>query len=117
MQPVEALSEVSPLKPAVLEVRNVSFAYPDGEKILEDVNFTVQPGQIIGVTGSVACGKSTLGKLFLCEYPYEGSIRFDGKEISQMNRDERTGAFGYLGHDPELFYGQHSGERPAGQRG
>ena len=103
MQPVEALSEVSPLKPAVLEVRNVSFAYPDGEKILEDVNFTVQPGQIIGVTGSVACGKSTLGKLFLCEYPYEGSIRFDGKEISQMNRDERTGAFGYLGHDPELF--------------
>lgn len=103
MQPVEALSEVSPLKPAVLEVRNVSFAYPDSEKILEDVNFTVQPGQIIGVTGSVACGKSTLGKLFLCEYPYEGSIRFDGKEISQMNRDERTGAFGYLGHDPELF--------------
>lgn len=105
MQPVEALSEVSPLKPAVLEVRNVSFAYPGSEKILEDVNFTVQPGQIIGVTGSVVCGKSTLGKLFLCEYPYEGSIRFGGKEISQMNRDERTGAFGYLGHDPELFSG------------
>ena len=35
-------------------------------------------------TGPVACGKSTLGKVFLCEYPYEGSIRFDDVELADM---------------------------------
>ena len=91
------------LKPGILEVSHVSFAYPGGEKIYEDLSFLAAPGQIIGVTGAVACGKSTLGKTFLCEYPYEGRIRFHGKELSEMTRAERTGMVGYLGHDPELF--------------
>lgn len=73
------------------------------EKIYEDFNLSAFPGQIIGVTGAVACGKSTLGKTFLCEYPYEGRIRFHGKELSEMTKAERTGMIGYLGHDPELF--------------
>lgn len=91
------------LKPGILEVSHVSFAYPGGGKIYEDLSFLAAPGQIIGVTGAVACGKSTLGKTFLCEYPYEGRIRFHGKELSEMTRAERTGMVGYLGHDPELF--------------
>lgn len=90
-------------KPGTLEVSHVSFAYPGGEKIYEDFNLSATPGQIIGVTGAVACGKSTLGKTFLCEYPYEGRIRFHGKELSEMAKAERTGMIGYLGHDPELF--------------
>ena len=90
-------------KSGTLEVSHVSFAYPGGEKIYEDLNFLASPGQIIGVTGAVACGKSTLGKTFLCEYPYEGRIRFHGKELSEMTKAERTGMIGYLGHDPELF--------------
>ena len=55
------------------------------------------------MTGPVACGKSTLGKMFLCEYPYGGSVRLGGRELSQLTAAERTGAIGYLGHDPELF--------------
>lgn len=90
-------------KPGMLEVSDVSFVYPGGEKIYEDFNLSAFPGQIIGVTGAVACGKSTLGKTFLCEYPYEGRIRFHGKELSEMTKAERTGMIGYLGHDPELF--------------
>ena len=90
-------------KPGTLEVSHVSFAYPGGEKVYEDLNFLAAPGQIIGVTGAVACGKSSLGKTFLCEYPYEGRIRFHGKELSEMTKAERTGMVGYLGHDPELF--------------
>ncbi len=87
----------------VLEVSDVSFAYPGGEKIYEDFNLSASPGQIIGVTGAVACGKSTLGRTFLCEYPYKGRIRFHGKELSEMTKPERSGMVGYLGHDPELF--------------
>ena len=90
-------------KPGTLEVSHVSFAYPGCGKIYEDLSFLAAPGQILGVTGAVACGKSTLGKTFLCEYPYEGRIRFHGKELSEMTRAERTGMVGYQGHDPELF--------------
>ena len=86
-----------------LEVKHLSFAYPDGKNVLSDISFTAEKGQIIGITGPVACGKSTLGKAFLWEYPYEGNIRIDGRELRQMKPDERTEIIGYLGHDPELF--------------
>ena len=86
-----------------LEVKHLSFAYPDGKNVLSDISFTAEKGQMIGITGPVACGKSTLGKAFLCEYPYEGNIRIDGRELRQMKPDERTEIIGYLGHDPELF--------------
>lgn len=95
--------EVKMQSSGVLEVSEVSFAYPGGEPIYEDFNLLASPGQIIGVTGAVACGKSTLGKTFLCEYPYKGRIRFHGKELSEMTKPERSGMVGYLGHDPELF--------------
>lgn len=87
-----------------LEVRDVIFAYPDGKKVLEYVSFSAKPGEIIGVTGPVACGKSTLGKLFLCEYPYEGAVYFAGKELQQLKEADRKGMVAYLGHDPELFH-------------
>lgn len=103
---MKLVEEEKPCKvqqPGEIEVSHLNFAYPVGNRILEDVSFTAEPGQIIGITGPVACGKSTLGKAFLCEYPYEGSIRFRNKELREMDDRERTGIVGYLGHDPELF--------------
>lgn len=86
-----------------LKVKHLSFTYPDGKEILDDISFSAKKGQIIGITGAVACGKSTLGKAFLCEYPYEGHITVDGAELQNMEQSVRTGIVGYLGHDPELF--------------
>ena len=86
-----------------LEVEHLSLTYPDGKKVLNDISFTAEKGQIIGITGPVACGKSTLGRAFLCEYPYEGAIRIDGRDLQRMKPNERTKIIGYLGHDPELF--------------
>lgn len=86
-----------------LEVEHLSLTYPDGKKVLNDISFTAEKGQMIGITGPVACGKSTLGRAFLCEYPYEGAIRIDGRELRKMKPNERTKIIGYLGHDPELF--------------
>ena len=71
--------------------------------VFADANFEIKPGQIIGVTGPVACGKSMLGKAFLCENPYEGSIRFDGRELASLGEKERSAYIGYLGHDTELL--------------
>lgn len=90
-------------EPSDLEVLNLGFSYPDGTRIYENISFSAKPGQIIGVTGAVACGKSTFGKTFLCESPYKGSIRFGGMELCQMKPEQRVGVVGYLGHAPELF--------------
>ena len=89
--------------PGTLRVSDLGFAYPGGKKLFEHLSFSAEPGQIIGITGPVACGKSTLGKTFLCEYPYEGSITFDGQEVKTESEERRAGMIGYLGHDPELF--------------
>ena len=99
-----AVSEASDAQqPGALMVSLLSFSYPNGKAVFDHLSFSAQPGEIIGITGPVACGKSTLGKVFLCEYPYQGSIQFHGQELGDMARTERTGIVGYLGHDPELF--------------
>ena len=102
-QEEELPESVTPEAPATLNVDNLCFAYPGAEELLHDVSFSAKPGQIIGVTGPVACGKSTLGKAFLCELPYSGSITFAGQEDRELTKEQRGAVFGYLGHDPELL--------------
>jgi ATP-binding cassette subfamily B multidrug efflux pump len=120
--------------PAELVCKDVSFAYPKGQElektegegadapqteaaevcvrqpgaknrdVISDLNITVKPGELIGVTGAIASGKSTLGRLFLCESPYRGSIRYGGRELSELASSSKEKAvIGYMGHNPELF--------------
>ena len=86
-----------------VEVSGLSFCYDGGAPIFEGISFSAQPGDIIGVTGPVACGKSTLGRVFLCERPYGGSVRIGGRELSELSPREAASTVGYLGHDPELW--------------
>ena len=82
-------------------LKDLSFAYGE-EPVFTGLNLTAHPGEIIGVTGPVACGKSTFGRVFLCEAPYGGSARFGGKEFSALTPRQISETVGYLGHDPEL---------------
>ncbi|WP_010251063.1 ABC transporter ATP-binding protein [Acetivibrio cellulolyticus] len=87
-----------------LQVKDLSFCYPTGnEKIIEDINFEAKQGDIIGVTGSIASGKSTLGLALLGLYPYMGSIKIDGRELKDYSEFERSQMISYLGHKPELL--------------
>ena len=95
--------KVSGMSQSGLTVSHMGFFYPDGRQIFDDISFSAAPGQIIGITGPVACGKSTLGKVFLCEYPYDGSITWNGEELQEETAAKRAELIGYLGHDPELF--------------
>ena len=97
-EPLEAL-EVP--QPADVTLEGLSFTY-GGEPVFSGLSLTAHPGDIIGVTGPVACGKSTFGRVFLCEAPYGGSIRFGRKELSRLSPREIAATVGYLGHDPEL---------------
>ena len=97
----ETLEPLTVPAAAGVEIENLSFAY-GSKPVFSGLSLTVQPGDIIGVTGPVACGKSTLGRVFLCEAPYGGSVKFGGKELSALTPRQIAATVGYLGHDPEL---------------
>lgn len=94
----------APEAPQKLSVNNLSFTYPDGTNVFRNADFSANPGEIIGVTGAVASGKSVFGKVFLCEYPYDGSIKFGDNELSELIAQKKQ-IVGYMGHDSELFQG------------
>lgn len=101
MKSPEALDDLRIPQSADVTLDDLSFTYGD-VPIFSGLSLTAHPGDIIGVTGPVACGKSTFGRVFLCEMPYGGSVRFGGKELSSFSPREISGMVGYLGHDPEL---------------
>ena len=101
MKSPEELPPLTVPAPADVTLENLSFAYGD-TPIFSGLTLTAHPGDIIGVTGPVACGKSTFGRVFLCEAPYGGSAKFGQKEFSTLTPRQIAATVGYLGHDPEL---------------
>ncbi|MCI6887655.1 MAG: ABC transporter ATP-binding protein/permease [Lachnospiraceae bacterium] len=88
----------------LLSVRNLTFSYPGQEPLFSGVSFDAEAGQVIGITGEVACGKSTFGKIFTGELPYQGQISLGNRVFSNQGEHYET-CVGYLGHQPELFSG------------
>lgn len=88
----------------MLSVEGLSFSYGEGrENIIENISFKAKKGEIIGITGSIASGKSTLGLSLLGLYPYLGSIKVDGRELNDYSQYERSQMISYLGHKPQLL--------------
>lgn len=75
----------------------------NGKTLLKPFSLKARPGEIIAITGPVASGKSALGKVFLKELPYQGSINLFGKELSSYSDGEIKGNIVYMGHKPDLF--------------
>lgn len=88
----------------ILEVKNLSFCYGKGkENIIENISFKAKCGEIIGITGPIASGKSTLAISLLGLYPYSGSIKIDDRELKDYSEYEKSCMISYLGHKPQLF--------------
>ncbi len=102
MQSPEPLAALQIPAPAEVTLDNLTFSYGD-TPIFAGLSLTAKPGDMIGVTGPVASGKSTFGRVFLCEFPYHGAIRFGKRELSALTPREIAATVGYLGHDSELF--------------
>jgi ATP-binding cassette subfamily B protein len=70
-----------------LEVRHISFRYPGREEhVLEDVSFTIRPGETIALVGRNGAGKTTLVKLLTGLYqPTTGSILLDGRDLREYD--------------------------------
>ena len=74
--------------------------------ILQDISFTVNPGEVLAIIGPSASGKSTLAKIMVGVWKaYSGTVRLDGGEIYRWNRDDFGNHVGYLPQGIELFGG------------
>lgn len=90
-----------------IEFRKVSFAYPGVDrKVLDDVSFTIQPGDKIGIIGRIGSGKSTIARLAMGLYdPSGGAILFDDTDSRQIDPADLRRNTAYIAQDVVLFSG------------
>jgi len=80
-----------------IEFRNVNFSYNGVGKNVEELNFTLQHGQTLGILGSTGSGKSTILNLLMRLYDVsEGQILIDGRDIRAIPEEELRGKFGIV---------------------
>lgn len=84
-----------------LVIQNLSL--PIDDRILfHSLNLEAKKGEIIGITGLIASGKSAFGKVFLQELPYQGSISLFSNELKEYSLSEIKGNIVYMGHHSDL---------------
>ncbi|MCH8552838.1 MAG: ABC transporter ATP-binding protein/permease [Natronospirillum sp.] len=87
-----------------IEFDAVRFAYHPERPVLQDVTFTLQPGERVAVVGSSGAGKSTLARLLFRFYDCTGGeIRIDGQSISSVTQDSLRRAIAVVPQDTVLF--------------
>jgi len=99
-------SPQSPTPSPLIELRNITFAYRDSEKALEDFSLTVRAGERVALVGESGGGKTTITRLLTRLYEIDsGSILIDGKDIRDMSATELRLRIGIVLQDPCLFTG------------
>jgi len=89
---------------AVLKCVNLGFSYIAAQSsVFEGLSFEAKAGDIIGVTGEVASGKTALGLALTGLFPYEGEALLSGRNLSDCTPFERSHSVAYMGHDPQLL--------------
>jgi len=90
-----------------IQFEDVEFRYPGAEQaVLADISFSANPGEVTAIIGSTGSGKSTLINLIPRLYDATGgSIRIDGVDIRDMNRDDLWRKIGFVPQKAFLFSG------------
>lgn len=89
-----------------VEYRNVTFAYEEGKNILENVSFTVKPGENIALVGPTGAGKTTIVNLLSRFYDLTGgAVLIDGNDISKVTLHSLREKMGIMMQDSFIFSG------------
>jgi ATP-binding cassette subfamily B protein len=96
--------------PGRIAFEHVTFSYVEGEPVLRDVSFVVEPGQRIALVGATGSGKTTIVNLLLRFYDVQqGRISIDGVDIRDIELGELRSLFGLVLQDVHLFSGTIGG--------
>ena len=89
-----------------IEFKEVSFSYDGKTDVLKNINFTVNPGEMVALVGHTGSGKSSIINLFMRFYEFErGSINVDGHSIKTIPKQELKQKIGLVLQDAFIFYG------------
>lgn len=88
-----------------VEFRHLTFRYPDGEYgVLQDISFTIHPGESVGIVGKTGAGKTALVDLLLRTYNVpDGTLFVDGKDVNTLSIHSVRAACAYVPQDNFLF--------------
>ncbi len=87
-----------------IEFRHVTFAYPTGEPVLQDISFKVKPGQTVAIVGQTGTGKTSLMKLVNRTYDTSaGKILVDGVDVRDWNLASLRSQISIIEQDVFLF--------------
>ncbi len=87
-----------------IEFCHVGFSFDRTKKVLDDVTFTINPGEVVGIVGTTGSGKSTLVNLLMHFYDgYSGEILVDGHNIKNFDLTAFREQIGYVQQDPMMF--------------
>ncbi|MEG0020705.1 MAG: ABC transporter ATP-binding protein, partial [Oscillospiraceae bacterium] len=90
-----------------IEFKDVEFSYPSSEeKVLENINFTVRPGQTTAIIGSTGCGKTSLVNLITRLYEVtSGEVKINGVNVKDLDLKQLRSYVGYVPQKSLLFSG------------
>lgn len=97
-------SATLPTGPLAVEMEHVTFSYEDGDSVLHDFSFSLQPGETLGLLGSTGSGKTTVTRLLARLYdPDSGRIRLDGTDLREVAEDNLRQRVGVVTQDVQFF--------------
>ncbi|MEE4298937.1 MAG: ABC transporter ATP-binding protein [Pseudomonadales bacterium] len=100
----EARREHTPALRGAIELRHLTFAYPGGAPVLDDVTLAVAPGETVGLVGPPGAGKTTLIRLLLGLYDApEGTILLDDVPMEEIDRETLRGQLSVVLQEPFLY--------------
>jgi ATP-binding cassette subfamily B protein len=95
-----------PRPKGLVEFQNVWFAYQEGDWVLKDISFTIQPGRSVAFVGPTGAGKTTIINLLTRFYDIQqGVIKIDGRDIREFKREDLRKQVSVVLQDVFLFSG------------
>ena len=89
-----------------VDLEHVAFSYRSDQKLIEDLNLAVKPGERVAIVGPTGCGKTTVINLLMRFYDVDaGSISVEGDDIRQVTRKSLRSSYGMVLQDTWLRSG------------
>lgn len=102
IEPISDFKQKEEVKGDSLDISHLVLK-TDTRTLIDDLSLSLHKGEILGVTGEIASGKSAFGKIFLSHIPYSGKVILFDKEMRDYTKEEIKGTVVYMGHRSQLL--------------